>query len=150
MDFCCPYCTVKFKVTTGYLPYLLSRFHAKSATENWSLSDPDSKLIITDPDPANNFGSDRIRIHNTVLIICLDENERDLMVEEDRAAWLQLVLVHKAEDGDVVLAANTGHTQTNSYGAEFWKHFTHGTYIPIYNNPLLKLHMTTLKDTSTT
>ena len=30
-----------------------------------SLSDPDPKLIITDPDPANNFGSDRIRTHNT-------------------------------------------------------------------------------------
>ena len=32
-----------------------------------SSSDPDPKLIITDPDPANNFGSDRIRIHNTAL-----------------------------------------------------------------------------------
>ena len=30
-----------------------------------SSSDPDPKLIITDPDPANNFGSDRNRIHNT-------------------------------------------------------------------------------------
>ena len=30
-----------------------------------SLSDPDPKLIIPDPDSANNFGSDRIRIHNT-------------------------------------------------------------------------------------
>ena len=29
--------------------------------------DPDPKLIIPDPDPANNFGSDRIRIHNTGL-----------------------------------------------------------------------------------
>ena len=40
------------------------------ATKNWSLSDPDPKWIIPDPDqyPANNFGFDRIRlrIHNTV------------------------------------------------------------------------------------
>ena len=33
------------------------------------MSDPDPKLIIPDLDPANNFGSDRIRIHNTG--ICL-------------------------------------------------------------------------------
>jgi hypothetical protein len=45
--------------------YLLSRFHAILANENWSFSDPDPKLII--PDPANNFGSDRIRIHNTAF-----------------------------------------------------------------------------------
>jgi len=30
---------------------LLSRIHAILATENWSLSDPDPKLIITDPYP---------------------------------------------------------------------------------------------------
>ena len=41
----------------------LSRFHATLVTKNWSLSDPNPKLIITDPDPANNSGSDRI--HNT-------------------------------------------------------------------------------------
>ena len=36
-------------------------------TKNWSSSDPDLKLIIKDPDPANNFGSERIWIHNTDL-----------------------------------------------------------------------------------
>ena len=48
--------------------YLFSRFHAILATENWSFSDPDPKLAITnpDPDPAKNYGSDRIRIYNTV------------------------------------------------------------------------------------
>ena len=49
--------------------WVLSRFHTILVTKNWSLSDPDPKLIIAnpypDPDPANNFGSDRIRIHNT-------------------------------------------------------------------------------------
>ena len=40
---------------------MLSRFHAIFITKNWSLSDLDPKLIIPDPDPANNF-----RIHNTV------------------------------------------------------------------------------------
>jgi len=44
-------------------PYCLSL-----KIEVWtSSSDPDPKLIITDPDPANNFGSDRIRIHNTAI-----------------------------------------------------------------------------------
>ena len=42
MDFCCPFCTVKLIVTTGYL---FSRFHANLATKNWSLSYPDAKLI---------------------------------------------------------------------------------------------------------
>ena len=40
--------------------------------ENWGWSDPDPKLII--PDPANNFGSDQIRIHNTAELkkkVCL-------------------------------------------------------------------------------
>jgi len=48
--------------------WVLSRFHALLVNKNWSLSDPDPKLIIPDqdPDPANNFISDRIRIHNTV------------------------------------------------------------------------------------
>jgi len=34
---------------------------------DWCLSDPDPKLIIMDPAPANNFWSGRIRlqIHNT-------------------------------------------------------------------------------------
>jgi len=38
---------------------------------------PDPKLIITDTDPANNFGSDRIRIHNTdenLMILALKPN----------------------------------------------------------------------------
>jgi len=30
------------------------------------LEDTDPKIIILDPDSANNFGSDRIRIHYTV------------------------------------------------------------------------------------
>ena len=37
-------------------------------TKNWSLSDPDPKLIITDPDPAYDFGSERIRIHNIAML----------------------------------------------------------------------------------
>ena len=46
--------------------FVLSRFYSILVTKNWRLSDPDPKLIIPDPDPANNFGSDRIRlrIHN--------------------------------------------------------------------------------------
>jgi len=47
-------------VTTGYL---LSRFHAILANENWSLSEPDPKWIIPDPDPANNFGSGSTTLH---------------------------------------------------------------------------------------
>ena len=39
--------------------------HCILVLKNWRLSDPDPKLIIPDPDPANNFGSDRIRINNT-------------------------------------------------------------------------------------
>jgi len=34
--------------------WVLSRIHAIYVTKNWSLSDPDPKLIIQDP--ANNFG----------------------------------------------------------------------------------------------
>ena len=45
--------------------WVLSRFHAILVTKNWSLLDPDPKLIIPDPDPANGFGYDRIRIHST-------------------------------------------------------------------------------------
>ena len=44
---------------------VLRRFHAIFVTKNWSVTDPDPKLIIPDPDPANNFGSERHRIHNT-------------------------------------------------------------------------------------
>ena len=33
----------------------LSSFHAILVTKNWSLSDPDPKLIIPDPDPAKKF-----------------------------------------------------------------------------------------------
>ena len=43
----------------------LSRCYAILVTKNWSSSDPDPKLIITDPNSANNFGSERFRIHNT-------------------------------------------------------------------------------------
>jgi len=46
----------------------LSRFYAILVIKNWSLLDPDPKLIIPDPDPANNFGSDQIQIHNTARI----------------------------------------------------------------------------------
>ena len=58
-EFFCPYSKI-FNNQWG-----LSRFYAFLVIENWSSSDPDPKLIITDPDPANNFGSDRVRIHNT-------------------------------------------------------------------------------------
>jgi len=37
--------------------WVLSRLHAILVTETWSLSVPDPKLIIPDPDPANSFGS---------------------------------------------------------------------------------------------
>ena len=32
----------------------------------------------------------------------------NLMIEEDATAWLQLVLIHKAQDGNVVLAPHAG------------------------------------------
>ena len=32
----------------------------------------------------------------------------NLMIQEHRTSWLQLVLVHETEDGDVVLAAHAG------------------------------------------
>ena len=57
MCFFCPYSKI-FSNQWG-----LGRFYAILVTINWSSSYP--KLIIRDPDPANNFGSERIRIHNT-------------------------------------------------------------------------------------
>ena len=59
MNFFCPYS----KIFNNQ--WSLSRFCAILVIKNWRSSDPDPKLIITDPDPANNFGSDRIRIPNT-------------------------------------------------------------------------------------
>ena len=38
--------------------WVFSTSHAILVMEDW---------ILSDPDPANNFGSDRIRIHNTVF-----------------------------------------------------------------------------------
>ena len=49
VNFFCPYCTVKLTKTT-------TNFMLIRPPENWSLSDPDPKLIIPDPDPGNNFG----------------------------------------------------------------------------------------------
>ena len=50
---CCPYSKIDRN------QWVLSRFHAILGTKNWSLYNPD---------PANNFGSDWIRIHNTDFI----------------------------------------------------------------------------------
>ncbi len=41
-----------------------------------------------------------------------DENNY-LVVEKDWAAGLQLILVHKAQDGDVVLATHTIHSKVS-------------------------------------
>ena len=56
------------------MTWVLSRFHDILVTENWSFSDPDPKLII--PDPAYNFGSNRIRIHNTSMRHSFFRNDR--------------------------------------------------------------------------
>ena len=50
-EFLCPYSNI-FSNQWG-----LSKFNAILITKNLGSSDPDPKLIITDPDPANNFGS---------------------------------------------------------------------------------------------
>jgi len=51
----------KFSVTSGFsadfMPFESPKIEARRIRN--------SKLIITDPDPANNFGSERIRIHNS-------------------------------------------------------------------------------------
>jgi hypothetical protein len=41
------------------------------------------------------------------------DEKNDLVVEKDGAARLQLILVHKAQDGDVVLAAHTKHSKVS-------------------------------------
>ena len=43
----------------------VSRFYAILVTKNWSSSVPEPKWIFKDPDHANNYGSERNRIHNT-------------------------------------------------------------------------------------
>ena len=46
-------------------------------------ADLDMKLIILDPDSANNFGSDRIRIHNTVTYGIISYGRRYLKLLVD-------------------------------------------------------------------
>ena len=66
------------KETTGYL--LAEQISCYFANENWSMSDPDPKLIIPDPDPDNNFGSNRrirVRIHNTAFVGLINQKKTE-------------------------------------------------------------------------
>ena len=49
---------------------VLSRFHATLVDENWSLSDPDPKLIIPEPDLAKLNNLVTLSLKKTKLVVC--------------------------------------------------------------------------------
>ena len=71
-------------------------------TKNWSSSDPDPKLILTNPDLANNFGSERIRIHNTGFAK-LNFFAQNLAISEEYGTYLPQAEKEGEEEGDMAV-----------------------------------------------